>query len=140
VGDGVRTVLAVEDEETDRYILRWAFKKADLPHQLVTLSHGGECLDYLSGAPPYENREVFPLPSLLILDLKMPHVDGFEVLAWLADRPELGHLPAVVLSSSSDDSDVRRARQLGARDYFVKPLMMDDLVKILRDLGEKWLA
>ena len=136
---GVRTVLAVEDEETDRHILRLAFQKSKLPHRLITVSHGGECLKYLSGTPPYDNRGSYPVPSLLLLDLKMPHVDGFEVLAWLAARPELNHLPAVVLSSSSDDSDVRRACELGARDYFVKPLTLNDLVKIVQDLSAKYL-
>lgn len=130
-----RPILAAEDEETDRFILNLAFNEAKLPHQLVTVRDGKECVDYLRGAAPYAYRDLHPLPSLLILDLKMPHMDGFEVLAWLATRPELKEIPAVVLSSSAHDLDIQKARELGARDYLVKPHVLSDLVTLLRNLA-----
>ena len=132
-------ILAAEDEETDRFILNLAFERAQLPGPLVTVNDGGECVDYLSGVGQFANRALHPLPALLLLDLKMPRMHGFEVLEWLVTRPEFKDLPAIALSSSSDESDIQKARQLGARDYFVKPQSLDDLVKILHRVHERWM-
>jgi CheY-like chemotaxis protein len=136
----MRPVLAAEDEETDRFILNMAFERANLPCPLVMVRDGSECVEYLSGVGPFADRSLHPLPALLLLDLKMPRMHGFEVLEWLATRPQFKDLPVVVLSSSSADSDIRKARQLGARDYFVKPHALDDLIKILQQVRERWLA
>jgi len=135
----MRPVLAAEDEETDRFILNMAFERAKLPYPLAMVRDGSECVDYLSGVGRIADG-VHPLPVLLLLDLKMPRMHGFEVLEWLATRPEFKDLPVVVLSSSSADSDIRKARQLGARDYFVKPHSLDELVKILQQVRERWLS
>jgi CheY-like chemotaxis protein len=132
-------VLVAEDEETDGFILRLGFERAGLPNPLLVVRDGQEALDYLIGNAPYADRSIHPLPALLLLDLKMPRMNGFEVLAWLATRPDFKDLPAVVLSSSSDDSDIQKARQMGARDYFVKPHSLSDLVKILQRLHTRWL-
>src|ERR1044071_3636312 len=136
----VGPILAAEDEETERFILNVAFERANLPCALITVCDGQECLDYLAGLAPYADRAAHPLPVLLLLDLKMPRLDGFEVLAWLATRTDFKDLPVVVLSSSSDDSDIQKARQLGARDYFIKPHALSDWVKILRGLESRWLS
>jgi CheY-like chemotaxis protein len=96
-------------------------------------------VDYLSGIPPYGDRELNPLPALLLLDLKMPRMNGFEVLSWLATQPNLGHLPVVVLTSSSDESDIQEARRLGARDYLIKPHTTVELVELLQNLQQRWL-
>jgi len=130
-------ILAAEDEEDDRFLLQVAFARGKLTHTLVTVCDGKECVDYLSGAGAYADRARHPLPVLLLLDLKMPRMHGFEVLKWLATRPEFKELPVFVLSSSSDDADIEKARRLGARDYFVKPHVLDDLVKILHDLQSR---
>ena len=135
-----RPILSAEDEETDRFILGLAFKRASLPHALATVCDGGECVDYLSGAGTFADRALHPLPVLLLLDLKMPCMHGFEVLEWIATRPEFKDMPVVVLSSSSDESDIQKARQLGARDYFVKPHSIDEWVKILQQLNQRWLG
>jgi len=103
----------------------------------VTVCDGKECVDYLSGAGAYADRARHPLPALLLLDLKMPRMHGFEVLKWLATRPEFKELPVFVLSSSSDDADIQKSLRLGAREYFVKPHVLDDLVKILHDLQSR---
>jgi CheY-like chemotaxis protein len=136
----LRPILAAEDEETDRFILNLAFGRAKLPHPLVTVCDGKECVDYLSGAGAFADRMIHPLPALLLLDLKMPQMDGFEVLAWLATRTDLKDLPAVVLSSSSSEADIQKACALGARDYLVKPHALPELVKILHHLQSRWLA
>jgi CheY-like chemotaxis protein len=134
------SVLVAEDEETDVLILRLGFEKAGLPNPLIAVRDGQEALDYLNGNGPYADRSRHPLPALLLLDLKMPRLTGFDVLAWLATRPDFKHLPAVVLSSSSDDSDIQEALRLGARDYFVKPHSLAELVKIIRTLPARWLG
>jgi CheY-like chemotaxis protein len=134
------SVLVAEDEETDVLILRLGFEKAGLPNPLIAVRDGQEALDYLDGNGPYADRSRHPLPALLLLDLKMPRLTGFDVLAWLATRPDFKHLPAVVLSSSSDDSDIQEALRLGARDYFVKPHSLAELVKIIRTLPARWLG
>lgn len=122
-------VLAAEDEESDRLILAMAFRKARLQNPLQIFRDGQELIEHLltrgsgnGGAPP--------APALILLDLKMPRMDGFDVLAWLRSQPAWAHVPALVLSSSSDESDVRRARQLGALEYCVKPHNYEDLVKL----------
>jgi CheY-like chemotaxis protein len=133
-------VLAAEDEESDRFILQRAFERSGLNHPLILVRDGREALDYLSGDGAFADRALHPLPRLVILDLKMPRLSGFDVLAWLVARPDFKDLPAVVLSSSSDDADIQKARQLGARDYFVKPHSLDELVTIIRGLHDRWLS
>ena len=133
-------VLVAEDEPTDALILRMAFEQAGIPCSIVVVSDGKEAVDYLCGQHPYTDRSVHPLPALLLLDLKMPRMTGFDVLAWLASRPDFRHLPAIIFSSSADDEDVSRARQMGARDYFVKPHSVSDYVKIVKAIHTRWLS
>jgi CheY-like chemotaxis protein len=132
-------VLVAEDEKNDVVILRIAFEQAGVTRSLVVASDGQEAVDYLCGNPPYTDRSAHPLPALLILDLKMPRMTGFDVLTWLASRPDFKHLPAVVFSSSASDQDISRARQMGARDYFVKPHLVSDYVKIAQVIDKLWL-
>jgi CheY-like chemotaxis protein len=136
---GLLLVLAVEDEESDAMILRLAFKKAQSPHPLVVVGDGQEAVDYLIGEGRYGDRSLYPLPALILLDLKMPRMSGFDVLAWLAAHADFKNLPAVVLSSSADESDVQKARQMGARDYIVKPHVLEKLEHIVRQLQTQWL-
>lgn len=134
------TILVAEDEPTDALILQLAFEAAGITNPVTIVSDGQAAVDYLSGKTPYGDRAAHPLPALLILDLKMPRMNGFDVLTWLQARPDFNTLPAVVLSSSSDDEDIKKARSLGARDYFVKPNSLDDLVAILHRLSTDWLG
>ena len=92
-------VLVAEDEQSDAHILRLAFQRAGIPRSLVVVTDGQEAIDYLCGNPPYTDRSAHPLPGLLLVDLKMPRMTGFDVLAWLASRPDFQHLPAIVFSS-----------------------------------------
>jgi CheY-like chemotaxis protein len=132
-------ILAAEDEESDRLILELAFRRAGLPQPLVIVRDGQEAVDYLSGKGHYADRSTHPLPGLLVLDLKMPRMNGFDVLAWLAKQPDFQHLPVVVLSSSADELDVNKARELGAREYFVKPHRLEELREIARQMHARWL-
>lgn len=133
-------ILAAEDERSDAFIMRLVFEKAGVMNPLTIVSDGRDVVNYLTGTPPYEDRATHPLPALLTLDLKMPLMSGFDVLDWLRTRPEFKDLPAVVISSSSDEADVKKARSLGARDYFVKPHQIEDFVAIVRTLQSRWLT
>lgn len=133
-------VLAAEDEESDALILRMAFERAGLTNPLIVVQDGQEAVDYLAGAGRYSDRQRYPLPGLLLLDLKMPRMNGFDVLGWLAGRPEFKSLPTIVLSSSPDQSDIRRAKEAGALEYFIKPHSLRELVAILNVLHSRWLA
>jgi CheY-like chemotaxis protein len=133
-------LLAAEDEESDAVILRMAYERTAIPNPLVMLRDGQEAVDYLMGIGGYSDRAAHPLPRLLLLDLKMPRMSGFDVLDWLAGRPEFKNIPVVILSSSPDLSDVRRAKQAGAEDYFVKPHQLRELVEILQTVQTRWLS
>ena len=133
-------ILAADDEETDCLLLKLALKQAGLPNPLVLVQDGQAAVDYLTGAPPYDNRADHPLPGLLLLDLKMPRMNGFEVLEWLANRPDFKHVPVVVLSSSSDEADIEQARRMGACDYRVKPHDFRKLISLLQEVANRWLA
>lgn len=137
---GESIILVAEDEESDAWLLEHAFARAGLHHRLVVLHDGQEAVAYLGGAGPYTDRKLHPLPSLMLLDLKMPRMNGFDVLAWMRKHPDLQALPVVVLSSSSLESDVAQARQMGARDYVVKPHEFSRLVELVRDINQRWLA
>src|SRR5881394_3366311 len=101
--------------------------------------NGHEAIRYPEGLPPYDNRQDFPVPGLVLLDLKMPLMNGFDVLEWLKGRPELEGLPALVLSSSAHEGDVCRAKDLGSRAYHVKPSELSQLIDLAQELNSKWL-
>jgi CheY-like chemotaxis protein len=132
-------ILLAEDEETDVLMFGVALERTGLSCPLVSVRDGREALDYLSGGPPYQDRTRHPLPALIVLDLKMPRLTGFDVLAWLRTRPDLQRIPAVVLSSSSYPEDIHKALALGARDYHIKPHSLEDLVALLRKIAVRWL-
>jgi CheY-like chemotaxis protein len=132
-------ILAVEDEESDAIILRLAFQKAQILRRLVVVRDGQEAVDYLRGTGVYADRALHPLPALIVLDLKLPRMNGFDVLAWLAEQSNLKEIPTVVLSSSSDPSDIEKARLLGAREYFVKPHSFEDLKSVVQQVQARWL-
>jgi len=136
---GMPLVLYAEDEESDAIILQRAFKKENVANPLVIVKDGQEAVDYLGGCAPYHNRNEHPLPALLLLDLKMPRMTGFDVLAWIGARPELKSIPVVVLTSSSSDGDMKRAREMGALDYLVKPNDPRQYVRIVEGLHSRWL-
>src|SRR5262245_50805743 len=102
-------------------MLRFAFGKAGVRNPVRELHNGEEAIEYLSGEGGYANRERYPLPCLIITDLKMPGVDGFELLEWLNGRAELAKVPRLVLSNSLIESDVKRAHQLGACGFLRRP-------------------
>jgi CheY-like chemotaxis protein len=133
-------ILLVEDDRDDAFFLRRAFLRAGLSHPIVDVRNGQQAVNYLSGNAWYADRSLYPLPKLVVVDLKLPLMDGFELLAWLQNRPELGSLPVIVISSSNLDSDREKAIQLGAKDYLVKPHDPDELVGMIQTLPARWMG
>src|SRR5437867_6156527 len=133
-------VLLADDDRDEVYLARWAFRNAGLPHQIIDVPDGAATIEYLEGTTPFNDRVRYPFPRLLLLDLKMPKVNGFEVLAWLATRPEFSSLPVVVLSSSVFQADSQMAKDLGAREFLSKPHRMEELVTLVEGLHERWLV
>jgi len=133
-------VLVVDDDRNDIFLLRRGFHRAGLTADLFDLPDGVPALEYLRGSPPYDDRARFPFPDLLLLDLKMPRINGLNVLAWLAGRPDMKDLPALVLTSSSLQADREIAMKLGAREFLVKPSDSSDWVKLAQGLHQRWLV
>lgn len=134
------TVLLVEDDPNDVFFMRRAFQKAELPYPLQDVSDGEKATAYLSGEPPYTDRQQFPLPRLLLLDLKLPRKSGFEVLEWVRGQPSLESLPVVILTSSSVPEDIAKAQMLKANQYLVKPTSPTELIAIVKTLAQTWLV
>ncbi len=131
------TILVAEDDPSDALLLKRAFGKAGLDGMLF-VRDGQEAIDYLSGEPPFEDGTAYPLPHLLLLDLQMPRVNGFEVLEWLRRQPRFDHLPAVVLSGFERQADIDRVYALGANFYVVKPQDPEQLNRVVHHLKEKY--
>jgi CheY-like chemotaxis protein len=129
-------ILLAEDDDNDVFFMRRALQKSQVDFAIQVVTDGQQAADYLSGAGKFSNREQYPLPSVILLDLKMPFLDGFEVLAWVRTQPSLNRIPAAVLTSSAEERDRRRARELGARAYFVKPPKPETIVEIVQLIGE----
>src|SRR5215468_3815305 len=132
-------ILLAEDDENDIFLMGRAFDRAGIPNPLFVVRNGQEAIDYLSGAGDFAQRGKFPLPGLMLLDLKMPWMDGFDVLVWLRRHPSFDALPVIVLTSSKLQSDIDRSRLLGAFDYRVKPHDFENLVRLLDDVRKCWL-
>jgi len=132
-------ILLAEDREDDILLIRKAFKKAFINNPLFVVRDGEEAIAYLKGEGKYFNRDEFPLPDLLLLDIKMPGVDGFGVLKWIRQQPSLSSLRVVVLTSSEDIQDVNIAYRLGANSFMVKPLDFENFLEMSRFLTSYWL-
>lgn len=133
-------VLLAEDDENDVYFLERAFQQVKIPHPIFRVADGDEAIRYLAGAGEYEDRTKFPLPGLMLLDLKMPRKNGFEVIEWVRNQPGLRRLPLVVFTSSKEQPDLRQAYDLGANTYLVKPVKFEDLVELVRAINSYWLT
>ena len=132
-------ILLAEDDENHVVLIRRAFKKAGLINPLYVVGDGEEAIAYFKGEDRFANRDEYPLPTLLLLDLKMPRKDGFGVLEWIRQQPSLRRLRVVVLTSSEDIYDVNRAYDLGANSFLVKPVNMDEFVRLTEAIHGYWL-
>jgi CheY-like chemotaxis protein len=132
-------ILLAEDREEDVLLMRRAFEKANLLNPLYVVRDGVEAMAYLQGEGQFSNRAEYPLPTLMLLDLKMPRRDGFEVLRWIRRHPTLSALRVVVLTSSNEIRDVNRAYELGANSFLVKPVDFEHFVEMNLALKGYWL-
>ena len=133
-------ILMAEDDPNDILLFQRACEWVKLMNPLHVVRDGEEAIDYLSGQGQFGDRERYPLPVLLLLDLKMPRKGGFDVLRWLRGQSGLKRLPAVILTSSSQISDVNQAYDLGANSYLVKRASLDQLAQVIQNLERYWLT
>jgi DNA-binding response OmpR family regulator len=133
------TILHVEDDPNDVVLLDHACRKAGIDCEIKRVADGEEAIAYLMGKDEFADRGQFPLPQLILLDLKMPHLSGFDVLQWRRENDKIRTVPVVVLSSSNHDLDLVRAYELGVNSYLIKPVSFDSLVSIVKALSDYWL-
>ena len=133
-------VLYVEDEESDRFLVQRAFVKEGLGPSLRMVNDGQAAIDYLSGVGVYADREEYPPPGVVLLDLNLPEVHGFEVLKWIRSQSSHRDLPVVVFTSSARDEDRDQARVLGATEFMQKPGLPPLFQEVARKLYEGWLG
>ena len=133
------TILLVEDNPRDILLIQRAFGKAGIINPLQVVNDGDAAVLYLSGEEPYSERSHYPLPALILLDLKLPRRSGAEVLMWLRQQPILKRMPVVVLTASREYADVNHLYDLGANAYIVKPFAFNDLVKIIDTINQHWI-
>lgn len=133
------TILLVEDSQDDVLLIQRAFRKANLVNPISVVDDGEKAINYLSGAGEYADRSRYPLPVLVLLDLKLPRKSGHEVLAWIKQHSGFKRVPVVVLTSSTETIDVNKAYDLGANSYLVKPVGFDDLFAMVKTLQPYWM-
>jgi len=132
-------ILLAEDRPDDVLLIRRAFESGRIFNPLFVVNDGEEAIAYLKGEGVYHNRDEYPLPDLMLLDLKMPRLDGFEVLRWIRQQPSFSRLLVIVLTSSDQLRDVNLAYQLGANSFLVKPQDFKRFVDACFILKEYWL-
>lgn len=133
------TLLVIEDSSDQALLFAAAARRARAGLQVHTAVDGLEGIAYLAGIPPFENRREYPKPDLVLLDLIMPEVDGFEVLAWVLDQDPPLDVPVIVLTASPSEADMERARSLGAREVHRKPSDLDELTELVRSVVDRWI-
>ena len=128
----------MEDNEDDVLLIQRALKKANVVNPIQALRDGEKAISYLAGQGDYVDRQQYPLPFLILLDLKLPRRTGLEVLAWLRDQPGIRRTPVVILTSSQEEADIKRVYDLGANSYLVKPVAFEGLLDLARMLNLYW--
>jgi CheY-like chemotaxis protein len=133
-------ILLVEDNRMDIELTLDAFKESRLMNEIFVVKNGVEALDYIFGRGKYENRTTYPFPNLVLLDLKLPGVDGFEVLRQIKSTPLLKRLPVVILTSSKEEGDRALSYDIGANSYIVKPVSFDGFLNVVKQIDGYWLT
>jgi len=134
-----RVILLAEDDDDDVLLIEFAFKEAQIPNRLQVVRDGVEAISYLEGEGQYANRAEYPLPTLLLLDIKMPRKTGFEVLQWIRSQQTLRALRVIVLTTCTEPAKAREAYKLGANAFLVKPAEFRSLVDLFKSLNSYWL-
>ncbi|HVI70637.1 MAG TPA: response regulator, partial [Pyrinomonadaceae bacterium] len=132
-------ILLVEDSEDDALFLKRSLRVAGITMPVMTVPDGAAAIAYFNGEPPFSNRKKFPLPSIVLLDVRLPNVNGFEVLEWLRAHPHLKHLFIAMVTTSGKIGDIARAYRLGANSFLTKPCYPDDIRKLAQGFPAQWL-
>lgn len=135
----MKTILQVDDDANDVFLLRHAMNKAGLTNPMQVVSDGQEAIDYLKGAGKFSDREKFPFPTLLLMDLKLPYVMGLDVLRWIRTQPRMD-LIVVILTASAEGADIAEAYRLGANAFLTKPCEANQLEDMVRAIKAFWLT
>jgi two-component system response regulator len=135
-----RVIFLVEDNPSDVELARRALTKSHIANKLVVAEDGREAVDYLFGAGAHAGRDVADLPAVVLLDLKLPRIDGLEVLRQIRADERTRRLPVVILTSSKEERDVAAGYDLGANSYIVKPVDFTQFAESVRHLGLYWLV
>lgn len=135
----VNRILLVEDNTFDIELTLDAFREAELEDKIFVLRSGKDALNYLFGQEQFSDRQKYPLPDLILLDLKMPRIDGHEVLLQIKSTPELKRLPVIILTSSKEDSDLIKSYDNGANSYLVKPVSANNFLQVVDQIKQYWL-
>jgi CheY-like chemotaxis protein len=133
-------ILLAEDNDDDIALIQFAFRKANVSHPVHVVRDGEEVLSYLNGTGDYADRSKYPIPQLLLLDLKLPGLNGFEILKRVRRNPALSGLKIIILTGSEEPGSANKAHQLGADGFFAKPLDFSELVRIANILKEQELS
>jgi CheY-like chemotaxis protein len=134
------TILLVEDIPSDAALIRRSFEKTNVLNPIVWTKNGQEALGYLSGLGQYSDRTKYPLPALILLDLDLPEMTGFELLQWKRSQPNIRRIPVVILTIDSASSTVNAAYDLGANSYLVKPGNPEEVMRVVKIIQEYWLG
>ena len=134
------SLLLVEDNPMDVELILDAFKEARLNNKIHTARNGKEALEFLFGEGKYADRNQYPLPDIVLLDLKMPGIDGHEVLRRIKSTEKLKRLPVIILTSSRDEGDRAMSYDNGANSYLVKPVSFDEFLKVVKTISDYWLT
>lgn len=134
----MKTILQVEDDPNDVFLLQYAMKKVGVANPIQVATDGQQAIDYLQGAGKFADREKFPFPCLVLLDLKLPYVMGLDVLKWIRQRRGTG-LVVLMLTASSEDTDISAAYRLGANGFLTKPSEANKLQDVVKAIQDFWL-
>jgi two-component system, response regulator len=134
-----KVILLVDDNEHDAFLTQRALNKSNIANELVIASDGQEALDYLFGSGKYSGRDLSQMPIVILLDLKMPRVDGFEVLKQIRANPSTKILPVVILTASKEEIDIIKGYTGGCNAYVTKPVDFDQFAEAIKQLGLFWL-
>jgi len=135
----MKPILQVEDDANDVFLLQHAMNKAGVTNPIQVVTDGQQAIDYLNGAGKFADREQFPLPGLVLLDLKLPHVMGLNVLRWIRQQPG-NPMVVIMLTASGEEADIATAYRLGVNAFLVKPSQASKLEEMARAIKDFWLT
>jgi CheY-like chemotaxis protein len=135
----LRPIMLIEDESTDSLLIRRAFEKAGVQNPIQYVSDGDDALARLEGIGEYQNRTQYPLPAFILLDLKLPGMQGLPLLRWIRSKRALRLIPVVVLTNSADAADVKAAYEAGANSYLLKPADREEINRVIEVIQHYWL-